>query len=219
MSHKFSLLIGGAALVALSACGGAGGSNASNSFPTQDAHALNLSNPARAPKEWLIFCGRYAHACRAEARAALPLTSQNWKLLVAVNHQVNQKLDYVDDSAATGTVDSWDLLRLDNAIVKGDCEDAALTKKELLIAKGVPAGAMRLALVQQPHHKGRGVVLDHAVLVVETTGGSFVLDSLDYRITAVDQSDYRFLKVTAPTPADPHGWAWVHGAKQTVAQQ
>ena len=201
----------------LSACGGDGPGTGVNAYPSAQAPLLNITAKTRAPKQWMVFCSHYARACRTEAPAVIPLTPQTWSLLVSINNQVNQKLDYVDDSDTTGRVDSWDLLAIDNAVVTGDCEDAALTKKELLIARGMPAGAMRLALVQRPYHKGRGVQLDHAVLVVETSNGSFMLDSLDYRVKSVGDTDYRFLKVSAPTLTDPHGWAWVHGAQQTKA--
>lgn len=203
-----------AGLVTLGACGSSGA--VSNPYPQGPGAALNYSNPSHAPKEWVQFCGTYPAACGAYGRTAITLTPALWSLLGDVNTTVNHRMSYTDDTFTAGVTDRWDLLDMGRSEIRGDCEDAALTKKELLIARGVPAGALRLALVHRPVGSGGPLSLDHAVLVVETDQGSFMLDSLDQRMKSVADTRYRFLKVHAPTPADPNHWVWVHGSKQTL---
>lgn len=69
----------------------------------------------------------------------------------------------------------------------GDCEDVALYKRELLVQRGLPRGAMTMAIV---HHKT--TLASHAALLVETTEGTYLLDSLTGEVVLWHLSPYNF---------------------------
>jgi predicted transglutaminase-like cysteine proteinase len=79
----------------------------------------------------------------------------------------------------------------------GDCEDYALTKRDLLIRSGWPSDALAMTVVKTPWGEG------HAVLSVRTSRGTLVLDNLTYEIKKLKTTPYR---VVAMQSADPLKW-------------
>ena len=71
---------------------------------------------------------------------------------------------------------------------EGDCEDYALLKQYMLQRAGVPRSALLITVLRQRNGAG------HAVLTVRTDQGDFVLDNLDERILAWNETDYLYLK-------------------------
>ena len=69
----------------------------------------------------------------------------------------------------------------------GDCEDLALYKREWLVERGLPRGALTIALV---HHKAS--MDPHAVLLAETSEGTYLLDSLSDDIVIWSEAPYNF---------------------------
>lgn len=114
----------------------------------------------RGPKGYFDFCKRHADQCKpAEPRTmAWPTVSA---LVRNINQTVNARMIYRPDIR-----DHWTL-----GGRYGDCEDYALTKRAKLMAAGIPPGALRLAVLTTD----KGV--QHAVLLVDTTAGSVVLDN------------------------------------------
>jgi predicted transglutaminase-like cysteine proteinase len=100
-----------------------------------------------------------------EAAAVVELTVERRRELDLVQRRVNADLTY------ERTV-SWDPL-----VERGDCKNYAARKLLELLQRGWPAGAMRLAtaFVEEP-----GEFRDeyHAVLLVDTSAGTYVLDNL-----------------------------------------
>ena len=84
-----------------------------------------------------------------------------------MNADVNNALRPVTDEAHHGILDRWDLAE-DGA---GDCEDYQLLKRKLLVDAGLPRRALRMSVVLD--EKGEG----HAVLMVRTDRGDFILDN------------------------------------------
>ena len=80
--------------------------------------------------------------------------------------------------------DLWQL-----ATTSGDCEDYALAKQAALLAVGLPAGAVRLATARLPD----GAF--HAVVTVETTSGTLVLDNLHPAVVPFLALHYAWLKL------------------------
>jgi len=81
---------------------------------------------------------------------------------------------------------------------EGDCKTYALTKRHDLRQRGIPDGALRLAIVSTPHYKEL-----HMVLELRTIDGVYVLDSLTndsgetfYEMAAMSAS-YTVLKYQA----------------------
>lgn len=134
-----------------------------------------------------------------EASAAserLSLTPALVAELNAVNRGVNGAIAPANDRDA----DVWSLPLADGRRI-GDCEDYVLEKRRALIARGVPAKALSIAVVRTPQGE------THAVLVAATEAGEFVLDNRSSWITAWNQTGYRWVK--RQSPADPSRWVRV----------
>ena len=117
--------------------------------------------------------------------------------LKAVNNRVNRSLIADTDAHVYNINDYWDAPALSPG-ARGDCEDFALIKRRLLIAQGIPAAALSLAIVRTRFNE------DHAVLVVATKQGDFVLDNLAYRVRPWQKTGYYW--VSRQAPGDDLAW-------------
>ena len=105
------------------------------------------------------------------APAVETLTADKWKLLEAAQRIVNDMAVFVQEE------EGQDEFRvLTHPGQKGDCEDLALTKRDLLIQMGLNPGALRLTQCRLRSDRfslpeGEG----HAVLTVETDRGTWVM--------------------------------------------
>jgi predicted transglutaminase-like cysteine proteinase len=91
-----------------------------------------------------------------------------------VNDYINSR-HYVEDSVNYHKSDYW-ATPIEFLTRGGDCEDYAIAKYASLRALGFSADDMRIAIVQD---KIKNV--PHAILIVYTTRGAFVLDNQDQR--------------------------------------
>lgn len=123
--------------------------------------------------------------------AQVVLTAERQQQLVAVNQTVNGSIRPVNDHGP----DLWSITG-----VAGDCEEYVLAKMNLLAGLGWPRSAMRITVVRD----GQGF---HAVLVVETDRGGFVLDNMVGHITTISDSPYEF--VVAESVNRPGAWVRV----------
>jgi predicted transglutaminase-like cysteine proteinase len=156
--------------------------------------------PAQAPKQWRDFCKRHPDDCRADsAVAAIKLTASAWGKLDAINRLANRSVTPRTDQAHWHEEDRWDYP--DDGY--GDCEDYALLKRRLLIEAGLPAGALMLTVVWTRQQNG------HAVLLVRTDKGEFVLDSENPQIRHWAKTGYRFVK--RQRAGHPHEWVYIDG--------
>lgn len=165
-------------------------------------HMPDGASIGASPAPWLRFCDAdpERNRCRSpEATAAL--TKQRWEELVAVQALVHAQVRQVPDDAKTG--DTWELAEAYGA---GDCEDIALTKRDLLIQLGWPAGALRPAMCYEPSQTVGGEAL-HTVLTVETDSGTFVLGNLAAAVRPWDNSECAAWVMRAGTPH----WRWIAG--------
>ncbi|MGH7870146.1 MAG: transglutaminase-like cysteine peptidase [Candidatus Dormibacteraceae bacterium] len=152
---------------------------------------------APLPSGFVSFCIRFADQCATVTTepASVTLTPAVWEELQSINDQVNHALTPVDDLAHYGIAEYW-TIPTDG---KGDCEDYALMKRKELIAAGIPARALRIAVVRTAKSEG------HAVLTVATDHGDFVLDNLAQTVLSWDNTGYRWIERQDPND----GWAWV----------
>lgn len=145
------------------------------------------------------LCRRMPGECRpnAASRAAAPveLTRQLWSRLIDVNNNVNGSVVPMTDREIWGREEVWSYPT--DGI--GDCEDFVLEKRRALMAIGVPANDLLITVVRQANGDG------HAVLTVRTSLGDFVLDNLEPRILAWQETSYTFLK----RQAERHPGMWV----------
>lgn len=148
--------------------------------------ALATGARASAPIGWHDFCARYAGECSTGTLRpeAIVLTVQTWRLLTSTNDKVNDSIEPVTDMDHWGLAERWDYAE-DG---KGDCDEYVLVKRKRLIQAGLPRQALLITVVRDK--KGDG----HAVLVVKTDRGDFVLDNQENRILPWRQTGYQFVK-------------------------
>ena len=151
--------------------------------------------PARAvTNEMRAMMGHLAHSYGNEALLAdAPiLTQDRLATLQRVNLTVNRAIQPVEDVGG----DVWSL-----SPVAGDCEEYVMMKRELLAQLGWPRTALRITVVRHDVYEY------HAVLVVTTQQGEFVLDNLTDEITTVQNSPYEY--VVAQSIRHPGVWVRV----------
>jgi len=169
----------------------------------QDGEAMPV------PTEWRDFLARYPDQASAPAGPLLPLNAVTHEDLYRTNAFWNTKMRYVRDHYER--FDCFERDDIGRLTVRGDCEDFALSKRrELRIKFPEYAACFRLAICQPVGHARRllsrggyypgNVDPLHAVLAVDTTGGTVILDmrgtgrrggSAPYSMA--DQTDYRWL--------------------------
>jgi predicted transglutaminase-like cysteine proteinase len=125
---------------------------------------------------------------RALAEAHAPrMTPKLWSLLNRVNGQVNGAIAQSADLVTYGRDDFWNT-PLEEGRAAGDCEDYVLEKERALIAAGVPRAALNIALVTTRWGES------HAVLLVATSEGEYVLDNLSPWLLTWREAPYRWLR-------------------------
>jgi predicted transglutaminase-like cysteine proteinase len=130
----------------------------------------------------------------ATAGAVSPIEANGGLLaeLDRVNLQVNRAIHYVSDKALYGDEDYWHLALGPGEPAAGDCKDYVLEKRRALVADGVPAANLSIAIVETTWHES------HAVLLVDTDRGEMVLDSLSDWIKPWWKANYSWVERQAP---------------------
>lgn len=150
-----------------------------------DCSRLNLPEQlvGPPPMAYVEFCESNPGHCEMSGVQSQIWTPSLTEILSHVNQEVNAEIRYVPDLEWTGDEDRW------SYPVKGagDCEDFALEKRRRLVEAGLPRAAMTMAIA---HHRTDG--FSHAVLLIETTRGSFVLDQLSAEINCWKDSPFDF---------------------------
>jgi predicted transglutaminase-like cysteine proteinase len=164
--------------------------------------SLVQTSPSLAPFQHVRFCLRYPDDCRSNLAEdeRIDLTSERSELLDSVNRRVNGDIAPVQKSPGQET---WTI-----APFTGDCNDYAVTKRHALLQSGLPAKALRLAVVRMKSGSG------HLVLLAATTRGELVLDSLTDAIVPWQGTDYRWMKIQSAS--DPRIWHEVRVSAPSV---
>ncbi|MFC4726490.1 transglutaminase-like cysteine peptidase [Glycocaulis abyssi] len=115
-----------------------------------------------------------------------------------VNQSINMQIRPREDQELYGVEDHWTLPLTLEGTAEGDCEDYALEKRQALIAAGVPDSALFLA-VGYSLATGR-----HAVLVVSTDQGDYVLDNMTPYILPWADTPYHW--TARQMPGDLLSW-------------
>jgi predicted transglutaminase-like cysteine proteinase len=160
---------------------------------------------ADVPIGYIGFCVRLPDQCKIsqDTPATIALTPQSWTILTHTNHLFNESIRPMDDERHYGIQEYWTI----PADGYGDCEDAALAKRQALINQGLPASALRIAVAVAPGF-GR-----HALLTVATNEGDYVLDNMTQRIRAWDDTGYNWIEHQDPKT----GWVSLQPGNQLVA--
>lgn len=155
----------------------------------QSLQKLTEKGKARAPKGLLIFCLSNRQHCRGGGASQVYMSASLMRVLELVNNRVNHTIHPRYDPKG----DVWSI-----NVASGDCEDYVLTKRDQLIRRGVSASALRIATART--RSGAG----HAVLVVRTSTGDFVLDNRTKLIKEWNKTDLDWVAMSGGSPRKWH---------------
>ena len=129
------------------------------------------------------------------------LTPKLWSAITRVNGQVNRAITQRKDQETYGVEEFW-ATPLAAGLTYGDCEDYVLEKRRALVAEGVPAHALSIAVVRTSWGES------HAVLLVSTSQGDYVLDNLNPWVLPWEKANLVWLERQVAGGA--FNWARVH---------
>jgi predicted transglutaminase-like cysteine proteinase len=160
---------------------------------TRNDRFLQARMAISAPTAAQEICNIYQWACSVSG-SRKKLTQDDIDLIRTVNRQVNRQIRQVSDKSQYRKVDYWTL----PLSYRGDCEDIALMKKQQLVKAGIAPERLLLATVLDRKRNG------HAVLVLRTDSGDYVLDNLTNNIMSWQSTRYTFLRMQNPDA--PRNW-------------
>ena len=159
-------------------------------FGTQEIRSDDIS----AFKKWTSVMARFENQMRAHTSSSPRVMM--WKAeiqklkdksdrekIAGVNNFLN-KIPYIEDRSNYGKRDYW-ATPVEFLSRGGDCEDFAIAKYASLRALGFSPDQLRIAIVQDKIKN-----IPHAILIVYSAEGSFVLDNQNKRtelVTAVNR--------------------------------
>ena len=156
---------------------------------------LPVKRAAPAPDGAVGLCEAIDWACApGNGRAA---GAEVLARAVEVNRAANAVIRPVTDLAQYGVAERWSL----PSERGGDCEDYAIYKKGALIGAGVSPDRLLLATALDRRNKA------HAVLVLRTEMGDFVLDNRRDEVLPWNRTELVFLRMQ--DPARPGAWVSV----------
>ncbi len=142
----------------------------------------------RPPKGWVQFCSNngYAPECAVDPSEPerVELTPKLWRTVTGTNLRINQQIEPITDMDHWGTVERWDMAE-DG---KGDCEEYVNIKRKRLVEAGIPRRALRVVVVIDEENAG------HAVLMLRTDKGDFILDNKRNTVLPWHQTGYVYIK-------------------------
>ena len=142
---------------------------------------LGKTNPPIGHYE---FCRANSRKCGPmDDKGPMQLTEAKWKTLLKVNYNANSSIEPLTDQEIFGVEEKWAY-----PTTVGDCEDYVLLKQKMLVERGFSPDNLLITVVLQPNGDG------HAVLVVRTDRGDFVLDNMRNKILLWSDTEYTYLK-------------------------
>ena len=124
------------------------------------------------------------------------------KQLEAVNWYVNRRIQFEDDSRRFGRGDVWSSANETFHSGRGDCEDFAIAKMQMLRAAGFSSRDLYLVILRDTVRRA-----DHAVLVARAASRMVVLDNGTDEVLDTDEiSDYRPILTFASYGEWTHGY-------------
>ncbi|MBE0414820.1 transglutaminase-like cysteine peptidase [Yoonia sp.] len=156
------------------------------------ASRMTVAAPAGATD----LCTTYRWAC-ARADVAVQISAEQLAFAAVLNRQINRDVRSISDQTQYRRPEHWALPTSRG----GDCEDFALLKKKKLIEAGVNPQNLLVATVLDRDRNA------HAVLVIRTPQGDYVLDNLHNRILHWQSTGYTFLRMQ--NPDNPVEWTAV----------
>lgn len=189
MNTKFAAVLTGLAMAVTMAS--TSGAAAYVDHTRVSTYGLITHTAAVTPLSMQYFCAQHGGECAASGGRGQVTMSPN---LMAVLKQINIRVNAAI-APRRDTADVWSLNPK-----SGDCEDYVLSKRSALIRNGVPSGSLRIAYT----HTRRGE--PHAVLVVKTSQGDYVLDNLNNTVKTLRATGYNIRTMSSANPT-----RWVAG--------
>ncbi len=160
---------------------------------------IQFNTPTLAPMAHTFFCLKYRDECKVHKivfrGGAVRLTVKRWADLVRVNAAVNRAI--VPQPNTQGlAAEKWLI-----SPKSGECHDYAVTKRHQLLALGWPQRDLLLAEVVTTWGE------HHLVLVIRTSDGDLVADSLNPNIRIWSEVPYQWVRVQSP--GNPTFWSKV----------
>jgi predicted transglutaminase-like cysteine proteinase len=137
------------------------------------------------PIGYVNFCARNKAECREAGTGQMqaPLSNKTWSQMLEVNKFVNGKIAPVADMDLYNTPERWAY-----PTIAGDCEDYVLLKKRYLEGLGFPPETLLITVLFDENGEG------HAVLMVRTDGGDFILDNRRDEVLRWSETGYEYIK-------------------------
>ncbi len=156
---------------------------------------MRVYGSSQPPYGFVRFCEQNPEDCEArkdDKKRHRP-TPYSLSELDKVNRAVNRAVLPATDAEIYGVSEYWTMPG-----ERGDCEDYALLKQRLLIARGWSTSSLLLTVVRD--EKGEG----HAVLTARTSQGDYVLDNKIDEVRLWNRTGYEF--VMRQSYIDPRVW-------------
>lgn len=122
----------------------------------------------------------------AVPQAVVSQTDPVWASVLKINRTINSRIIRETDRSQYGREDYWAMPLLTAGAARGDCEDYVLEKRRALLDAGVAAEALSIAVATT----GQGEL--HAVLLISTDRGEYVLDNLSSKVVPWSHTGYRW---------------------------
>lgn len=184
------------ALAAVPSAAGAAFLGAPKSLALPKSSSIVMRSAVPEPLGAYSLCYASPSHCRSRgargletADGAVRMDEKLWSVIQSVNLEVNRAIRPRRD----GRTDVWQV-----GGRSGDCEDFALTKRDRLLRKGFPSSALLMATAYT--RKGER----HAVLVVRTERGDFVLDNLTNAVKPWRSTGLKMESIQSPE--NPRRW-------------
>ena len=156
-------------------------------------------------RRWRAVARQGVNGAAAAYAASLRGSSDTAKA-EAVNRYVNRRVQFVDDSRQYGKADLWSAASETLRRGRGDCEDYAIAKLQMLRAAGIADRDLYLVVAKDLVRRS-----DHALLVVRAGGRMLVLDNgTDTILNADNPGDYR------PVLTFAASGTWTHGYRRSM---
>jgi predicted transglutaminase-like cysteine proteinase len=186
--------------LALVVIGGGAQAQTAPAVPTASPSVTEVG-AARPIMGWVRLCAQRPEECAVDVSepTTISLTPRAWQTLNRVNREVNAAIRAKTDKDHLGIEDRWDFAE-DGY---GDCEDYQLVKRKRLVESGFPRRALRMTVVIDEDGAG------HAVMMVRTDRGDFILDNKRNAVLPWHQTGYTYVKREGDAGS---AWASLGGA-------
>lgn len=145
-----------------------------------------MDQSVQPPIGHLQFCQENRQECQGGTASpvVVKLTEARWQELIALNTEINRRIQPVTDEELFGKLEYWTY----PSGSAGDCEEYVLEKQRTLIAKGWPKSALLITVAKDVKNAG------HAVLTVRTDHGDMILDNQVEAVLPWYSTPYRYIK-------------------------